>query len=140
MPTLHGAEGRPLLLYDGACGLCDRSVQFVLRHDRAGRFRFATLQSPAARALVQELGFDPDRLDSVILVDEAGVPSRESTAALRTLARLGWPWRAGAAALVLPRALRDPVYRFVARRRLRWFGAVDACRLPAAGERERFLG
>lgn len=139
MPTLPGAEGRPLLLYDGSCGLCDRSVQFVLRRDRAGRFRFAALQSVPARRLLQEFGFDPDALDSVIFVDEQGVPSRESTAALRTLARLGWPWRLGAVGYLVPRPLRDAAYRFVARRRLRWFGAADACRLPLPGERERFL-
>lgn len=139
MPTLPGAEGRPLLLYDGTCGLCDRSVQFVLRRDRGARFRFATLQSEPARRLVAELGLDPDAVDSVILVDEEGVAARESTAALQTAARLGWPWRALAAALILPRALRDPVYRFIAKRRIRWFGQADACRLPAPGERERFL-
>lgn len=139
MPTLPGAEGRPLLLYDGNCGLCDRSVQFVLRRDRGGHFRFAALQSEPARRLVAELGFDPEAVDSVILVDEEGNAARESTAALRTAARLGWPWRALAAALVLPRALRDPVYRFIAKRRLRWFGSADACRLPAPGEREQFL-
>jgi predicted DCC family thiol-disulfide oxidoreductase YuxK len=140
MPTLPGAEGRPLLLYDGTCGLCDRSVQFVLRRDRAGRFRFAALQSGAARRLVAELGLDPEAVDSMILVDERGVASRESTGALRTAARLGWPWRALAAGLVVPRVLRDPVYRFIAKRRFRWFGGVEACRLPGVGERERFLG
>jgi predicted DCC family thiol-disulfide oxidoreductase YuxK len=139
MPTLPGAEGRPLLLYDGTCGLCDRSVQFVLRRDPAGRFRFAALQSEPARRLVAELGLDPDQVDSVILVDERGVAVRESTAALRVAARLGWPWRALAAALVLPRALRDPVYRFIAKRRFRWFGQVDACRLPKPEERGRFV-
>jgi predicted DCC family thiol-disulfide oxidoreductase YuxK len=139
MPTLPGAEGRPLLLYDGECGLCDRSVQFILRRDRAGRFRFAPLQAPASRALLGELGYDPDALDSVVLVDEDGRPWRESDAAVRTLARLGYPWRAGAALRIVPRALRDAAYRFVARRRMRWFGGADACRLPAAGERQRFL-
>ncbi|MEZ6016256.1 MAG: DCC1-like thiol-disulfide oxidoreductase family protein [Planctomycetota bacterium] len=139
MPTLPGADGRALLLYDGACGLCDRTVQFILRHDRAGRFCFAPLQAPAVRALVTEFGFDPDAVDSVVLVDERGEASRESTAALRTLARLGWPWRLGAVALALPALLRDPFYRFIARRRLRWFGAADACRLPSPGDRARFL-
>jgi predicted DCC family thiol-disulfide oxidoreductase YuxK len=139
MPTLPGAEGRPLLLYDGTCGLCDRSVQFVLRRDRAGRFRFAALQSEPARRLVAELELDPEAVDSMILVDERGVASRESTGALRTAARLGWPWRALAAGLVVPRVLRDPVYRFIAKRRFRWFGEVEACRLPGVGERERFL-
>jgi predicted DCC family thiol-disulfide oxidoreductase YuxK len=140
MPTLPGAEGRALLLYDGTCGLCDRSVQFVLRHDRRDRFRFAALQSEPVKRLVAELGFDPERVDSMIFVDEDGVAARESTGALRTAARLGWPWRALAAALVLPRFLRDPIYRFIAHRRFRWFGHVDACRLPKPTERERFLG
>jgi predicted DCC family thiol-disulfide oxidoreductase YuxK len=128
----------PVVLFDGVCGLCNRFVDFALRHDRAGRLRFAALQSPAGRALLVAAGLAPDALDSVVLFHR-GRAHRESAAALRVLALLGLPWSLAAAGLAVPRPLRDAVYRFVARRRYAWFGRRDACRVPTADERARFL-
>lgn len=132
-------RGRPLVLYDGECGLCARSVQFVLERDRAGRFCFAALQSDLGRAVVDRAGGDPEQLDSMVLRDERDRVHFKSGAALRVAARLPWPWRAAAVGLLVPPLLRDAIYDFVARRRLRWFGTAESCRLPRAGESSRFL-
>jgi predicted DCC family thiol-disulfide oxidoreductase YuxK len=128
----------PVVLFDGVCALCNRFVDFALRHDRAARLRFAALQSPPGRALLAGAGLDPEALDSVVLVC-CGRVYRESAAALRVLAELGLPWSLAAAGLAVPRPLRDAVYRFVARRRYAWFGRRDACRVPTPAERARFL-
>jgi predicted DCC family thiol-disulfide oxidoreductase YuxK len=128
----------PVVLFDGVCGLCNRFVDFALRRDRAGRLRFAALQSPPGRALLAGAGLDPEALDSVVLV-RGGRVYRESAAALRVLAELGLPWSLAAAGLAVPAPLRDAVYRFVARRRYAWFGRRDGCRVPTPAERARFL-
>mgnify|MGYP001824134407 FL=1 len=128
--------GEPaVILFDGECNLCSAAVDFVLRHDRKGRFRFAALQSPAA---VRLCGGEPPAGDTLLLVDPDGCHDR-STAILRIAAGLGRPWSALGWLRVVPRLWRDRVYDLVARRRVRWFGRRRACRMPSAAERERFL-
>ena len=130
----------PILLFDGVCNLCDASVQFVMRHDPDERFRFASLQSQAARPYLERAGLSADYLASLVLVDEAGRVHVGSDAALGVGVRLEAPWRqlatAGAA---VPKPIREAVYRFVARHRYRVFGQKVACRLPTPEERARFL-
>jgi predicted DCC family thiol-disulfide oxidoreductase YuxK len=131
------ADGQSLLLYDGTCGLCDRFVQFVLRHDRHRRMRFATLQGrygDAARRAMPELA----GVDSVVLVTRSGAYVR-STAALEVMRYLGGVWSLLLAFYILPRPLRDWGYDFIARRRYGIWGRVDACQLPSPENRARFL-
>ena len=129
-------SGEPaVILFDGECNLCNEAVDFVLRRDRAGRFRFAPLQSAAAARLC---GGEPPAADTLLLVDQDGCHGR-STAILRIAAGLGRPWSALRALGIVPRPWRDRVYDFVARRRVNWFGRRDACRRPSASARERFL-
>jgi predicted DCC family thiol-disulfide oxidoreductase YuxK len=130
------------ILFDGVCNLCNGFVQFVIRHDSRGHFRFAALQSEAARALLGARGHalgpataDPD---SVVLIDHGRVYTH-SDAVLRIAAQLdGWRWLA--AGRVLPRFLRDAAYRLVARHRYRWFGRQASCLLPTPELKARFLG
>lgn len=130
---------RPVLLFDGVCHLCHRSVQFVLRHERGSALLFAALQSDTGRALLRDLALPADYLDSMLLCEDGRVYTG-SDAALRVARHLRAPWSWGRALLVLPRALRDPVYRWIARNRYRWFGRDEAaCLVPAPGLRERFL-
>ncbi len=129
----------PLLLYDGECGLCDRTVRFIIRHDAKAKVKFAALQSEFGRKLLIEKGFDPDYREGVLLFDE-GKLYQSSDAALRTARHLNRPWRWLAAGRFVPRFIRQPVYKTIARNRFRFFGKVDACELPAPGERERFIG
>ena len=130
---------QPVVLFDGVCNLCNGSVQFIVRHDPAGRFRFASLQSEAGRALLRRHGLDPADLFSVILVEGGRAYSR-SDAALRVAGGLSGGWRAVGALRVVPRPLRDLVYGWVARNRYRWFGRQDACMIPTPELRTRFLG
>jgi predicted DCC family thiol-disulfide oxidoreductase YuxK len=127
----------PVIFFDGVCGLCNAWVDFVVARDRQGRFRFSPLQGEAARDWLQ---MTPETsLDSVALVDAAGV-HRKSDAVWRILAQLGGVWRPLAWLLrLMPRPVRDWGYDFVARRRYKWFGKKETCRLPTPAERERFL-
>jgi len=134
-PRVEGDH--PLVLFDGVCGLCNRFVDWLLRHDDTGVLRFAPLQGSQGDKLVG-LTDDKDRLATVVLVDN-GKTYERSTAALRTIALLGWPWNLARCLLIIPRPLRDTVYRFVAANRYRWFGKRESCRMPSPAERSRFL-
>src|SRR5688500_17586942 len=107
------AEG-PIVLYDGVCGLCDRSVQLILRNDRRGRFRFAALQADAGRALLERFGLPPEALDSVVLV-EGGRAWRKSQAALRIARGMDAPWPLLWPLSIVPRPLADFLYGLVAK-------------------------
>jgi predicted DCC family thiol-disulfide oxidoreductase YuxK len=131
------AEG-PILLYDGVCGLCDRSVQLVLRNDRRGRFRFAALQSQAGKALLEKHGLPPEALDSVVLV-EGGRAWRKSAAALRVARRMDGPWPLLWPLAIVPSPVADFFYDLVARNRYRIFGKLDTCMIPPPEVRARFL-
>ena len=139
------SNGSALLLYDGTCGFCAESVQFVLRHDRRRRtLRFSSLQGPTAldiRARHPEL----DVVDSVIWFEPGDNAHPEtlltkSSAVLRVLRYLGGVWRPlGVVAAIVPRAVRDAVYDLVARHRHRLVRGGPACVVPTPEERNRFL-
>jgi predicted DCC family thiol-disulfide oxidoreductase YuxK len=129
---------RPIIVFDAVCPLCSANVRFILRHDRRRRFRLASMQSEAGAALYRRFGIDPADPETLILV-EGGRARRDSDAVLAIWSGLGWPWRAAAAARIVPAALRDPLYRWVARNRYRWFGRRETCWLPAPELADRFL-
>jgi predicted DCC family thiol-disulfide oxidoreductase YuxK len=134
----------PIVLYDGVCGLCNRLVQFLLKHDKRSRLRFASLQSDFAAKVLQRHRIDPKDLDTMHLIENYEQPGerilQRSDAIVRAGRELGGFWGALAAvAGVVPRALRDPFYRFVARNRYRVFGKYDTCMLPEPNQRSRFL-
>lgn len=126
-----------LVLFDGVCNLCNGAVRFILKRDRAGYFSFASLQSAAAGRALAEHGLAP-ALNSIVLI-EGGRLYQSSDAVLRIARRLGAPWSWAYAAVVVPRPLRDWLYRIIARNRYRWFGRREACMLPTPELRGRFL-
>lgn len=126
-----------IVLFDGICNFCSSSVQFIIRRDRKGRFRFASLQSKIADQLLA--GHDRSgKMDSIVLIDH-GKCYTESTAVLLIASRLDGLWKAAAIFLLLPKGIRDPLYRWFARNRYRWFGKMDSCMIPSPEIRERFL-
>ena len=132
-----------VIVFDGVCVLCNGWVDFLLKHDRRGRYRFAAMQSDAGRALLAANGLDSDDPASFLLVenDIAAAPriSTDTDAIRRVLAGLGGGWQLANMIALLPRRPRDAAYRWLARNRYRWFGRHDACRLPAPEHRHRFL-
>ena len=132
-----------VILYDGVCGLCNRFNRFVLDRDRAGRFRFASLQSQYARRALQRHGKDPDALETMyVLVASGAGPQRvlsRARAALFVLGALGWPWRLMTVFGLLPTWLLDLAYNAVAGCRYRLAVKHDSCPLPDPAHRERFI-
>jgi len=135
-------DANAVLLYDGACGLCASSVQFVLKHERRHELRFAPLQGTLASS-VRSRHPELDQVDSMVWVEpaRAGRPEHvhvRSEAVLRAAVYLGGLWRLAAVGWILPRVLRDALYDLVARHRHRLFGA-EQCYLPPPDARARFL-
>lgn len=136
-------DSHPIVLYDGVCGLCNRLVQFILKRDLQDQFRFASLQSEFAETLLNKHGADSRDLDTFYLVIDHDQPGERvlmrSDAVLRVARILGGIWKLAGAGCVLPRVLRDGIYRIVARNRYRVFGKHESCVLPAAEHRTKFL-
>ena len=132
------SKTHPIIVFDAECLLCSANAQFVLNHDRRGRFLLASMQGEAGSALYRQFGIDPADPDTLIVVEGDRV-RRDSDAILAIWAGLGWPWRAATMFRLVPRALRDLVYRWVARNRYRLFGKRDTCWLPDPAFRDRML-
>ncbi len=130
----------PVIVFDGVCLLCSRWVRFLLKHDSAARYRFVSMQSDSGRALLLEHGLDSGSPLSFLLVED-GRGYTDSDAIARVLHGLGrrrWRWLSHGMLLV-PRWLRDPLYRFVARHRYRIFGQSRSCFVPTPDQHERFM-
>ena len=133
-----------IVFYDGLCGFCDRTVQFILRHDRHDRFRFAALQSELAKEKLPRHGKNPDDLNTLYLMVDEGTDRervfQKSDAAIRIGQALGGWTKLWASLLkALPRPIRDWGYDRFAKSRYRIFGKLDACRIPAAEDRAKFI-
>ncbi|MFN2516779.1 MAG: thiol-disulfide oxidoreductase DCC family protein [Pyrinomonadaceae bacterium] len=136
--------GEPaIVLYDGVCGLCNRLNQFLLKRDTHDHFRFASLQSKFAQDLLQRHGADARDLDTVYVAIDYGLPTERllarSDAILHLLAKLNGIWKWTQLGRILPKALRDEIYKLVARNRYRVFGKHESCPLPEPKHREKFL-
>ena len=138
-----------VVLFDGVCNFCDASVNFVIKRDHAGYFKFAPLQSEAGRKALSEHGLtflaeetrsedDLVPIDSVVLIED-GRAYTHSSAALRIARRLGLPWSLLYGFIIVPAPIRDFVYRFFAKYRYRLFGRKDECMIPTPEVRARFL-
>ena len=124
----------PIVIFDGECHLCDRSVQFVLKKDKNTVFRFCTLQYAKANNLILT------ETDSVILMDK-NILYMKSKAGLKILNYLGGLYRLISYLLsVIPTNLADVVYDFIAKNRYKWFGKYDECMIPQKGWKDRFIG
>ena len=130
--------GQKIVLFDGICNLCNASVIFILERDDREIFKFASIQSPAGRALLRRSGYPPDYTDSILLIEDGQAFSR-STAALRILRELQRPWPALGVARMIPLQMRDFLYDWIARNRYLVFGQRDTCMVPTPALSARFL-
>jgi predicted DCC family thiol-disulfide oxidoreductase YuxK len=127
-----------IIVFDALCPLCTANARFILRHDRARRFRLASLQSAAGEALYRRFGLDPSEPETMLVVDR-GRLFRDSDAVLAIARGLGRPWSAAVLLRAVPRLVRDGAYRWIARNRYRLFGRRESCWLPPPELRDRLL-
>lgn len=131
-------SGHPVILFDGACGFCDRMVDFICEHDPNAVFRFASRQSPEGQALLAAHDLPSAGVGSLILIED-GTAYTKSTASLRIARRLEGGIRRLAAFAVVPSPIRDVVYTLVSRNRQRLLRTPPTCKVPTAERRARFL-
>lgn len=128
----------PVILFDGVCNLCNSSVQFILKRDKRGRFLFGSLQSESGQGLLVEHGLPVDDYASFIYIKEGKVYTK-SSGALHVLKDLGGLWKLLYVLILVPKPIRDYIYSLIANNRYRLFGKRNACMMPSAGIKERFL-
>ena len=126
-----------IVLFDGICNFCNGAVNFIIRHDKEKKFRFAPLQSEFGEQMRAKFGIGDD-VDSIVLIenDQAYL---HSGAALRIVKELGMPWSISYPLIVLPAAFRDAFYKLFAKYRYKLFGKKDVCMVPTPDVRERFV-
>jgi predicted DCC family thiol-disulfide oxidoreductase YuxK len=127
-----------IIVFDALCVLCSANAQLVLRRDWRGRFKLASLQSEIGQQLYRKVGLDPSDPQSLIVVDADRLLT-DSDAVIAIWTGLGGPWTAAAAFRIVPRSVRDLVYRWIARNRYRLFGKREVCWVPAPSDRGRLL-
>ncbi|WP_368562666.1 thiol-disulfide oxidoreductase DCC family protein [Pseudoxanthomonas sp. UTMC 1351] len=137
MPLDPPLSSGPIIVFDGICVLCNGWVRFLLRHDPVGRYRFAAMQSKSGKALLSVHGLDADDPASFLLVED-GRAWTDSDAIRRVLMGLGGVWRVAMLISLVPRVVRDPIYRAIARNRYRLFGTT-VCHVPDEAQRARFI-
>lgn len=126
------------IFFDGVCNFCNSTVNYVIRKDKQDYFRFVPIQEPAGQALCKQLNIDPLEADTFILYDK-GIVYKRSTAALRISRKLSGPIKLLYGFIIIPRFLRDGIYRIIAKNRYKWFGKKDSCMIPDSEVRDKFL-
>lgn len=129
---------QPILLFDGECGFCNRSIQFYLKRERKKALKFASLQSETGKSLLNYFEIDPAKMDSLVLIrnNQAFV---KTCAVLRITTYMKGIWPVMAVFIVFPPFMRNWVYDWIAKRRMKWFGRVEHCALLKQEDKQRFL-
>ncbi|MCL6572356.1 MAG: thiol-disulfide oxidoreductase DCC family protein [Bacillus sp. (in: Bacteria)] len=126
-----------IILFDGVCNLCNSSVQFILKRDPNGNYKFASLQGDCGQMLLKKHGLNTN-LTSFVLIEDEKVYVK-SSAALRVCSKLVGAWKMLSIFQILPPFFRDLIYDVVATNRYKWFGKRDSCMLPLPEWKQRFL-
>lgn len=129
---------KPIIFFDGVCNFCNSSVQFIIKRDSSDVFRFASLQSNAAKKLLSVELINQDNLQSLVMLDSQKIKTK-STAALNIIRNLNGLWPLLYVFILVPTFIRDACYDFIARNRYKWFGKKDQCMIPSSEQKEKFL-
>jgi predicted DCC family thiol-disulfide oxidoreductase YuxK len=128
---------QPLVLFDGVCNLCNHTVQILLKSGN-DTLKFASLQSPVGRAILESTNLHLEGVDSVVLVYQGNIHVY-STAIMKIAEIVGGWWKLLKILYIFPLVIRDVIYRWVARNRYRIFGKKDSCMIPTPELRSRFI-
>jgi len=131
-------DHKTIILFDGICNLCNGAVQFLLKRDKKKQFMFASLQSDAAKYILLQYNVKKFGMDSIVFIEDGEI-YQKSTAVLKIIKYLNWPWTMISVTSFLPLGFRDRMYDFIAQNRYRWFGKKDSCIMMLPEYKNRFI-
>ncbi len=126
------------VFFDGVCNLCNRSVNFLISKDKKEVLKFASLQSEYAQNIIPKELLNRENLDTIIVYSDGQFYDR-SNAVLKLCKVLGGGFYVVLIGYLIPRFVRDGLYRFIANNRYHWFGKQFQCRVPSPELKDRFL-
>ncbi|AXT59757.1 DUF393 domain-containing protein [Aquimarina sp. AD10] len=132
-------EGEKIILFDGVCNLCNSAINFIIKRDKKGIFRYASLQSEIGEKLIADRNIDISKIDSILLIDPKIAYYHKSTAALHIAKELSGLYPILSVFLILPKFFRDWIYDIVAKNRYKWFGKKESCMIPTAELKALFI-
>ncbi len=132
------SSSSPIIIYDGVCYLCNRSVNFILKHDRKKIFRFTPFQSAFAKKILNE-NTESEIIGDTIIIIHNGKFYNRADAALKITMLLGGKWKMFYPLYLFPKFIRNGIYNIIARNRYQWFGKSDSCLMPTPEISERFI-
>ncbi|MDQ7960962.1 thiol-disulfide oxidoreductase DCC family protein [Flavobacterium lindanitolerans] len=130
---------KKIILFDGVCNLCDSSVQFIIKHDKKDTFRFVALQSEIGLEIINHIGIDTSKIDSILLYEPGKAYYYKAQAALKIAKELGGIYTAISWFSILPNFLTNTVYDYIAKNRYKWYGKKEACMIPTPELKAKFL-
>ncbi|UMB61456.1 DUF393 domain-containing protein [Lutibacter sp. A80] len=136
---MDNTKNNYLILFDGVCNLCNASVKFIIKHDKKAHFKFASLQSDAAKELLLHYNLKKNYMDSIILIENNTNYYEKSTAALKIAQKLDGMFKLLYIFIVIPSFIRDWIYTYIANNRYKWFGKKDKCMIPTPETQNRFI-
>lgn len=136
---LNLPKDKKIILFDGVCNLCDATVQFLIKRDTKDVFRFVAIQSDLGQDIIKHIGIDISKTDSIILYEPGTAYYYKAEAALKIGKELGGLYSLLNIFNVVPKALSNSIYDFVARNRYKWYGKRDACMIPTPQMKAKFL-
>lgn len=136
-------EGIPndkkIILFDGVCNLCNSSVKYVIKHDKKDEFRFVPIQSELGQKIIKHIGISEKHTDSVIFYKPGKVYYYKSTAALEIAKSLNGFFTYALIFRIIPSAIRDIIYDYIAKNRYKWYGKNESCMIPTPESKSKFL-
>ncbi|MCL7754095.1 DUF393 domain-containing protein [Polaribacter sp. Z022] len=132
-------NNKKIILFDGVCNLCNTSVLKVIKYDKNNVFLFAALQSEKGKEIINYLGIDTSKIDSIILYEPGVSYEIKSTAALKIMKEFKGFWSLTSIFMLLPEGFRNSVYNYIAKNRYKWFGKKESCMIPTPELKAKFL-
>lgn len=132
-------KDKKIILFDGVCNLCNSAVQYVIDHDKKDVFRFVALQSELGQEILDYIGIDRKNVDSIVLYQPGVAYYYKSSAAIEIARQFGGIFHLGTIFKIIPAAIRNLVYDYVARNRYKWYGKKDSCMIPTPELKAKFL-
>lgn len=132
-------QNKKIIIFDGVCNLCNSAVLFVIKHDKKDTFRFVTLQSELGQEILTYIGIDPKNTDSIVLYEPGMAYYYKSDAALQIAKNLNGVFPLATVFKILPTAIRNQLYDYIAKNRYKWYGKKESCMIPTPELKVKFL-